>query len=237
MSLEGFEKTCELLVCRVGEHVVEGDRPRTFDRVADQLQLPARSHGVDTGIEAAAEPGMVRGGLAAVMEQVERVGDAAKLIQIANAVARDRTRTGLLGAVGGEAPHAGVECGHDPPARSFVEPPLPQPVQALFEAPAPLLGALESPSVLYFVAPLFGICMGGFGVVHTLYVQDTFGLTHFGAIMGLLNATMVVSFGLGPVIAGLSFDWTGSYGAGFAVAGALFATAAATLVLSRPPGR
>lgn len=100
-----------------------------------------------------------------------------------------------------------------------------------------LLGALESPSVLYFVAPLFGICMGGFGVVHTLYVQDSFGLTHFGAIMGLLNATMVVSFGLGPVIAGLSFDWTGSYGAGFAVAGALFATAAATLVLSRRPER
>ena len=92
--------------------------------------------------------------------------------------------------------------------------------QAVFAA---VLASLDQAMVLAAVLPLFGIFMGGFGVVSTLLVQDTFGLRHFGAVMGLLNIGTVLAWGLGPIIAGLSVDWTGSYSAAFFVAASFFA--------------
>ena len=88
---------------------------------------------------------------------------------------------------------------------------------------AAILASLNEAYALAAVLPLFGIFMGGFGVVSTLLVQDTFGLRHFGAVMGLLNIGTVLAWGLGPIIAGLSVDWTGSYSAAFFVAAAFFA--------------
>ena len=64
-------------------------------------------------------------------------------------------------------------------------------------------------------APLFGLFMGGFGALYILVVQESFGLRHYGSVMGLVNLGTVVSFGLGPLIAGASYDVTGSYGAAF----------------------
>ncbi|MCB1743090.1 MAG: MFS transporter, partial [Gammaproteobacteria bacterium] len=92
---------------------------------------------------------------------------------------------------------------------------------------------LTAPALLSVVVPAFGVFMGGFGVLLSLLVQDTFGLRHFGAIMGLVNASTVVSYGLGPLIAGLSYDTTGSYGLGFSLVAMLFVIAALTLMLTR----
>ncbi len=89
----------------------------------------------------------------------------------------------------------------------------------------------------WLAVPLFGLFMGGFGVVHTLLVQEAFGIRHFGAIMGLVNTVSVISFGVGPLVAGISFDATGSYAAAFAIVAALFLVAVAVLATVRLPVR
>lgn len=90
---------------------------------------------------------------------------------------------------------------------------------------------------LTVLTPVFGLCMGGFGVLISLLVQDTFGLRYFGSIMGLVNTSNVISFGFGPVIAGLSYDWTGAYTAGFITTAGLFALGALVLLVVRIPTR
>jgi MFS family permease len=99
------------------------------------------------------------------------------------------------------------------------------------------LGFAVTSLSLSLLTPAFGLFMGGFGVLITLLVQDTFGLRHFGSIMGLVNVSNIVSFGLGPIIAGLSYDLTGAYTTGFAITAGLFALGALVLLTVRLPGR
>ncbi|MBM3944673.1 MAG: MFS transporter, partial [SAR202 cluster bacterium] len=65
--------------------------------------------------------------------------------------------------------------------------------------------------LLWIGVPIFGMCMGAFGALSPLLVQEGFGMKNFGSIMGFVNLATVVSFSLGPIIAGLSFDLTGGY--------------------------
>ena len=51
--------------------------------------------------------------------------------------------------------------------------------------------------------------------------------------MGLINASNVVSFGVGPLIAGVSFDQTGSYTGGFLLTAGLFLVGATALGADR----
>ena len=107
--------------------------------------------------------------------------------------------------------------------------------QSTFVAVLALAG---NAAVLGAAAPLFGLFMGGFGVLYILLVQETFGLRRYGSVMGLVNIGTVVSFGLGPLLAGASYDVSGSYGAAFLVVCGLFAAGSATLVLARgEPGQ
>ena len=105
--------------------------------------------------------------------------------------------------------------------------------QAVF---ATALALATSHVALALAVPAFGVFMGGFGILNTLLVQDTYGLRHFGAIMGLVGAFTVVSYGLGPILAGLSFDVYGSYGPGFVVVafGFLLAVVALAVTPIRP---
>ena len=96
-----------------------------------------------------------------------------------------------------------------------------------------VLALAGNAAVLGAAAPLFGLFMGGFGVLYILLVQETFGLRRYGSVMGLVNIGTVVSFGLGPLLAGASYDISGSYGAAFLVVCGLFAAGSATLVLAR----
>lgn len=96
---------------------------------------------------------------------------------------------------------------------------------------AVLLALGDTHVALRIALPCFGLFMGGFGVVSTVLVQDCFGLRNFGSIMGLMNLTTVLSFGLGPIIAGLSYDHTGSYSAAFFTVAGFFAIAALVLTL------
>ena len=98
---------------------------------------------------------------------------------------------------------------------------------------------LLSGSALWLAVGLFGFFMGSFGTLSPLLVQDSFGIRSFGTIMGLISATTVISFGLGPLIAGLSYDLSGGYGPAFIAAAVMFGLAAVSLTQagpSPPPG-
>ncbi|MEM7408011.1 MAG: MFS transporter [Pseudomonadota bacterium] len=96
-----------------------------------------------------------------------------------------------------------------------------------------LVAYLDSPDLVRYLLPVFGLFMGGFGVVHTVLVQDAFGLKHFGAIMGLMSSSSVVAFGLGPLLAGYAFDRYGSYSVAFMTVAGFFALGAILLSLTR----
>ena len=103
--------------------------------------------------------------------------------------------------------------------------------QAAFTA---LLAVAGGSGVLVVAAPLFGLFMGGFGALYILVVQESFGMRHYGSVMGLMNLGTVVSFGLGPLIAGASYDISGGYGAAFLIVCGLFVAGAVSLIFARP---
>ena len=89
------------------------------------------------------------------------------------------------------------------------------------------------PVVIWIAVPLFGIFHGAFGALFQLVVQDAFGVRYFGGIMGVVNLTTMVSFGVGPILAGQSFDITGSYDFAFLAVAVMFATGAIALTQAR----
>ena len=92
-----------------------------------------------------------------------------------------------------------------------------------------LLAFAPGPLFMLLVTPIYGLFMGGTGVLLLLIVQETFGVRHYGAILGLVNMSTILTFAVGPLLAGLSYDLTGSYAAAFASGSALFLCAAAVL--------
>ena len=97
-----------------------------------------------------------------------------------------------------------------------------------------LLAGADHAAVLAVAAPLYGLFLGGFGTLYILVVQEAFGLRHYGSIMGLMNVGTVVPLGLGPLIAGISYDISGAYDAAFFVVCGLFVAAAVSLAFVRP---
>lgn len=92
-----------------------------------------------------------------------------------------------------------------------------------------------TPWLLWVIMPLFGFFLGAFGALFQLIVQDAFGIRYFGSIMGIINITMVVSFGVGPLLAGLTFDMTGSYHVAFITVACFFLTGALSLTQAKTP--
>jgi MFS family permease len=82
---------------------------------------------------------------------------------------------------------------------------------------------------VWFSVPLFGLCMGAYGTLVALIVQESYGLRHFGSISGLANMATVVPFLAGPLMAGASFQYTGSYGPSFLIVAVLYGTGIASL--------
>ena len=103
--------------------------------------------------------------------------------------------------------------------------------QATFSAVLAIAGHAV---VLAVAAPLYGLFMGGFGALYILLVQESFGLRRYGSVMGIVNLGTVVSFGLGPLIAGASYDLSGGYGAAYLVVCGLFVAGAGALVFAGP---
>ena len=85
---------------------------------------------------------------------------------------------------------------------------------------------------IWFVVPFMGFFLGAFGALYQLIIMDSFGLDHFGSILGVISITNAISFFAGPIIAGQSFDITGSYGPAFAITAVIFVIGALALTHS-----
>jgi len=85
----------------------------------------------------------------------------------------------------------------------------------LVSAAAALFVTVSEPWHLVYALPLFGIGHGGMVPVRTPLQADLFGLKAFGAIQGLMLTVSTFGAFIGPIIAGVLYDQTGSYQAAF----------------------
>ena len=92
-----------------------------------------------------------------------------------------------------------------------------------------------SPLIMWISVPLFGYFNGAFGALFQLVVQDAFGIRNYGSIMGIISMSSVISFGIGPLLAGRSHDMTGSYESVFAAVAIMFAVGALALTQAKTP--
>ena len=90
-----------------------------------------------------------------------------------------------------------------------------------------------SPLIMWISVPLFGYFNGAFGALFQLVVQDAFGIRNYGTIMGMINMSSMISFGIGPLLAGFSYDITGSYEFAFATVAIMFTVGALSLTQAR----
>jgi MFS family permease len=86
-----------------------------------------------------------------------------------------------------------------------------------------------NPAIMWVSVPLFGLCMGAFGALFQLIVQESFGIRYFGSIMGLVSMGSVTAWAVGPLLAGASFDLTDRYHTAFIIVAVMFLVAAALL--------
>ena len=103
--------------------------------------------------------------------------------------------------------------------------------------PLPMLAPGAALSLMWPFVGCFGFFLGAFGALTPLLVQDAFGVKFYGSIMGVMSIAMGVSSAVGPLLAGWSFDATGSYRLAFLLVAALFFTGAMSLFLARNPTR
>lgn len=99
---------------------------------------------------------------------------------------------------------------------------------------------LANATALWMVA-LFaighGLAWGTRGPLTAALRADYFGRASFGTIMGFSSMIMMMGMILGPIIAGVMADETGSYTAGFTLLAALAGVGSIFFVLLRPPPR
>ena len=100
-----------------------------------------------------------------------------------------------------------------------------------------LLATSDGSFLLWIAVPMYGFFLGGVGSLAPLVIQEAFGLKHFGAIMGWSSLATVISFAAGPLLAGWSFDSTGSYDQAFIVAAGAFLLGAIIFTISKPKNR
>lgn len=90
---------------------------------------------------------------------------------------------------------------------------------------------------LWLALPLYGMALGGMGAVFPLLVQDSFGLKAFGTIFGFVNMATIGSSLFGPLMVGMIFDATGSYGPAFLAVIGIYAAGSVGLRLAQPTFR
>ncbi len=92
----------------------------------------------------------------------------------------------------------------------------------------------SSPFIWLFV-PVYGLSFGGLGTLSPLSIQEAFGVKSFGSILGLVQMAQLVSFLVGPLMAGAIFDATGSYRLVFVIVALLFMLGVLAMTQARPP--
>ena len=118
------------------------------------------------------------------------------------------------------------------------------PARAALAASAALmaLGAVnmrdvEGPLLGYISAVLFGAGLGGILTMVPVAWANYFGRAHFGAIRGITLPAQVGGQAIGPLVAGVLHDITGSYRSGLTAFAVLSLIAAGVALITRAPRR
>ena len=98
-----------------------------------------------------------------------------------------------------------------------------------------LATALVGTKALFAFVLVYGLTGGGGLVLAPLMVGECFGVKSVGTIFGVLAIAAVVGGAVGPLLAGLIFDATGSYYPAFIIFAAGEATAAIAISQARSP--
>ena len=64
---------------------------------------------------------------------------------------------------------------------------------------------------LWLYAAFNGIGQGGWAPNLAMLAVTYFGLKHYGAVLGAIHLCFYLGAASGPMIAGVTFDWVGSY--------------------------
>ncbi len=83
----------------------------------------------------------------------------------------------------------------------------------------------------------FGVFYGGFVALAPALISDYFGARNVGALIGLLYTSVSIGTLLGPTLAGVVFDLTGSYAVPIAASAALNLLAALCVAIAPEPKR
>lgn len=94
--------------------------------------------------------------------------------------------------------------------------------------------ATQTWMVLAF-AVLNGLAMGARGPLTQALRAEYFGRASFGTIMGFSSLVIMVGIVTGPVVAGMSYDMTGSYRTGFLALAAMSGLGSLFFVMARKP--
>jgi OFA family oxalate/formate antiporter-like MFS transporter len=87
------------------------------------------------------------------------------------------------------------------------------------------------------VAALYGLAARGEGTLVNTVIAQYYGRESYGRIAGMVSPFNMAALGLGPLLASISFDVTGSYTAAFGLFSTTYLSSAALLWLARKPSR
>lgn len=107
---------------------------------------------------------------------------------------------------------------------------------ALMSAAAFVMIGIDSVVQAYLSAALFGAGIGGVLTLLPVAWANYFGRENFGAIRGITLPVQVLAQAVGPILAGVLYDVTGSYDTSLMALGILGAIAIALAVAATPPG-
>jgi MFS family permease len=97
-----------------------------------------------------------------------------------------------------------------------------------------LINATTLPMV-YLYSSLLGIAMGGTIVIRPSFIGSYYGRTNFAQISGWMMPFNLVSMSIGPIVAGLIYDTTGTYHIAFVIMLVLTVLGGVGYFFARPP--
>lgn len=103
----------------------------------------------------------------------------------------------------------------------------------LLGLPLLVLSAVHAPAVVLAAVVVFGLGYGGAIALLSPTVADLFGTTDINALFGLTSVAFAVTGSVGPYLAGVGYDTTGSYAVPLVVAGILGLLSVPTLEVAR----
>ena len=89
--------------------------------------------------------------------------------------------------------------------------------------------------MIWAFVPLHGIAWGMRGPILQSMRADYFGPPNFGTIMGFSSMIMMIGMMTGPLLAGVMFDLTGTYTAGFTFLAIAAGLGSVFMYLATPP--